>query len=146
MKMQPLIDIKFCRKCGIGKPLHLFYPNKSCSKGVTGTCRDCSRVRINKWYADNRKRRQLVANEAGRKRKREVVKRFGDKCHDCGNSYPDFVYDFHHLDPSKKDVNPSKGIRSKDYSELEKCVMLCSNCHRIRHFGAESEGEECNHS
>lgn len=62
----------------------------------------------------------------------------GGKCKDCNlvSEYQE-VYDFHHLDPSNKDFNiSSKGhtiseIRLK--KELDKCVLLCSNCHRIRH-------------
>lgn len=46
-----------------------------------------------------------------------------------------FDYDFHHLDPNQKDF--SIGKQSKSFavirSELDKCVLLCSNCHRKRH-------------
>lgn len=69
--------------------------------------------------------------------KRKAVAYKGDKCFDCGQSFPDCVYDFHHLDPNTKDMNPSAFIRlgfEKAKTELDKCVMLCSNCHRIRHF------------
>jgi hypothetical protein len=63
----------------------------------------------------------------------------GSSCVDCGISYPNThysVFDFHHLDPSEKDVDWSKlRLRSWDkiVKELSKCVLLCSNCHRIRH-------------
>jgi hypothetical protein len=73
-------------------------------------------------------------------KKRQAVEYKGNKCFDCGLSFPDCVYDFHHLDPSQKDMNPSALIRlgfEKAKPELDKCVMLCSNCHRIRHFSKE---------
>jgi hypothetical protein len=63
----------------------------------------------------------------------------GGKCADCGYSdlqYLD-VFDFHHLDPKDKDFD--LGGCSKRFSwdkiqpELDKCVMLCARCHRIRH-------------
>lgn len=139
--MIPLIDAKkTCRVCNEEKDLKDFHPNKQCKQGVTGTCRSCSRVRINDWYAENRNRRQSVANEANRRRKREIVEHFGDKCLDCGNTYPQYVYQFHHLDPSQKDFNPSHGVSKKHsemWKELSKCVMLCANCHMIRHYGKE---------
>ena len=47
--------------------------------------------------------------------------------------------EFHHLDPSQKDF----GISSKGYTrswdkvkeELDKCILVCSNCHREIHSG-----------
>lgn len=144
--MQPLIDaitLKSCAVCKEEKELKDFYPNKQCSLGVTGTCRNCSRERINKWYSDNRKERQKAANSLNQKRKRLIVDHFGDRCLDCGNTYPQCVYQFHHLDPKCKDVNPSYALSkrpSEMWKELDKCVMLCANCHMIRHHYTRKEG------
>lgn len=72
---------------------------------------------------------------------------FGNKCADCGISYPPPIYDFHHLDPTKKDFTVANIIwRNLDSlrEELDKCVMLCANCHRLRHYEAkqrETEGK-----
>ena len=70
-----------------------------------------------------------------RNAKRKLVEYMGDKCSHCGNSYPDVVYDFHHLDPKTKEI--STNLRSRSFEnavkELQKCIMLCSNCHRIEH-------------
>jgi transcription elongation factor Elf1 len=47
--------------------------------------------------------------------------------------------DFHHKDPSKKDMGISKvadmgwGIK-RILTELKKCVLICSNCHRKLHW------------
>lgn len=130
---------KVCNVCKIPKKLIDFHINKSCVEGFTGTCRRCNRVRINKWYKDNRKRRQEEANIRNQKRKTDLVNKFGNKCFDCKRTFPLCVYDFHHLDNSTKDMNPSKALTMKVErmnEELEKCVMLCANCHRIRHFGS----------
>lgn len=141
--MTPLIDGKVCNKCKTWLPLTAFSRNKECSLGVVGTCRQCENERVTKWYRDNRKRRQQAMNERNRKRKRLVVEHFGDKCLDCGQTYPQCVYEFHHLDPSQKDWNPSQSLSHSEermWQELNKCVMLCSKCHKIRHFGlGESE-------
>jgi hypothetical protein len=139
--MLPLIDAeKECRKCKEVKPLTAFYPNKTCSQGVTGTCRACSKDRLSGWYSKTRSTRQGRANDRNRSRKQKAVDYFGNKCNDCGSSFPNCVYQFHHLDPSQKDVNPSAAMtRSEEamWAELEKCVMLCANCHLIRHFQKE---------
>ena len=61
----------------------------------------------------------------------------GNKCFDCGQTFSQCCYDFHHIDPTIKD-NTIARIIGRDFdkikSELDKCVLLCSNCHRIRHF------------
>ena len=127
---------KVCKVCKEEKLLKEFHLNKSCSLGVTGTCRDCNRVRINQWYKDNRNHRQELTNRHNQEKKRLAVKHFGGKCHDCGGIFPQCVYAFHHLDPSLKDYNPSKamtGKLDKMWKELDKCIMLCANCHMIRH-------------
>lgn len=79
----------------------------------------------------------LAVNKRRKKVKDLAVEYFDNKCHDCGKSYPSPVYDFHHLNESNKDFSiGNKGYtRSWDKikKELKKCIMLCSNCHRIRH-------------
>ena len=63
------------------------------------------------------------------------------KCADCNISgYPhSWILDFHHLDSSEKFSIVSKMVhdgygKEKILAEIEKCVVLCSNCHRIRHI------------
>ena len=129
---------KVCRVCGELKALDQYHKNKSCKLGVEGTCRICSSVRIRGWYAARRKERQQAANTRNRERKAAWVKRFGGVCFDCKGSFPDVCFDFHHV--GGKDMNPSKALtlsEKKQEEELSKCVLLCSNCHRLRHFGME---------
>lgn len=85
-----------------------------------------------------------VAWERTQPRKKEIKKKaveiLGRKCLDCGYSSPEFpeVFDFHHLDAEIKDDKISSLIaRGRSWEDIEaevlKCVLLCSNCHRIRH-------------
>lgn len=63
----------------------------------------------------------------------------GNKCFCCNQSFPQSVYDFHHLDPNKKDF----GLGQKESTikwdivkkEIDKCIMVCANCHRMIHSG-----------
>lgn len=74
-----------------------------------------------------------------RERKVKAIKDKGDKCHDCKQTYHFSVYDFHHLDPSKKDMAWDRAKMVSDErlkQELDKCILLCSNCHRLRHHGS----------
>lgn len=70
--------------------------------------------------------------------KERAVHYKGDKCQDCRNEFTACVYDFHHLDPTQKDFDianhTSTSLDEKIKKELDKCILLCSNCHRIRHF------------
>ena len=62
-------------------------------------------------------------------------------CSDCGENHPACL-DLHHLDPSTKDprLGKIKGRRWDALSfadietELQKCIVLCSNCHKKRHW------------
>lgn len=138
--MKPLIDVKQCRVCKMIKPLSEYHPNKSCKQGVVGTCRICCSFRIQAWYSDNRAVRQKDANKRNQQKKQKAVDFFGGKCLDCQRSYPNCVYQFHHIDPKEKDMNPSYALansETKMWKELSKCVMLCANCHMIRHYNGK---------
>jgi predicted RNA-binding Zn-ribbon protein involved in translation (DUF1610 family) len=75
--------------------------------------------------------------KAWRKRTKErLVKAFGDKCAICKKEYPSELFDFHHVnkDDKKFSLGSVRGsIRSwkKIVDEVKKCIMLCSNCHRL---------------
>jgi hypothetical protein len=60
------------------------------------------------------------------------------KCSKCGFSHP-AALDFHHLDPAKKDIAVSQMVANGNgwnriMEEVAKCIVLCSNCHRILHY------------
>jgi hypothetical protein len=81
---------------------------------------------------------KIVSRLQENKRKAVVYK--GGKCFDCNQSFHECVYDFHHLDTNTKDQNPSAVLRlgfEKAIPELDKCVLLCANCHRLRHFSKD---------
>ena len=75
--------------------------------------------------------------ESTKKRmKAALVEAFGHKCAICGLVDDPAVYDFHHLDPSKKETRISIMKQSDEelvLKEVKKCVMVCSNCHRKIH-------------
>lgn len=72
-------------------------------------------------------------------RKARAVAHMGGHCLGCGRSYPSSLFEFHHRDASDKDFGISEdGVArrwEKIVAELEKCVMLCANCHREAHAG-----------
>ena len=90
-------------------------------------------------YADRRE--YLIAAVAKRRRilKQKSVEYKGGKCVCCGYSKYVGVLDFHHLDPSLKDFSiGAKGYTrswEKIQAELDKCILVCANCHREIELG-----------
>jgi hypothetical protein len=69
--------------------------------------------------------------------KRQCIEYKGGKCVICGyNKCPDAL-DFHHVNPDEKDFNISGGTKSFESlkPELDKCILVCANCHREIHAG-----------
>lgn len=116
---------KVCKVCKKSKPLNKFNRYYNGREARRTVCMSCQ---------------YLAVNSSQRARRIEAFKRFGERCEDCGlkSSKDNYVvFDFHHLDPSKKEFSFKSGKYISDknfFRELKKCVMLCSNCHRLRHF------------
>lgn len=84
------------------------------------------------WKEQRNKQRA----EKRRDNKRKAVEFMGSKCNKCGGSFPDCCYDFHHKDPTDINDIPSSILHcswKRILEELSKCIMVCSNCHRIIH-------------
>jgi len=92
-------------------------------------------------YAD----RRTYLIEAVQKRRRKIrqmaVEYKGGKCQLCGYSRCPEALEFHHLKNGEKDF----GISDRGYTrswktireELDKCILLCANCHREVHSGTQ---------
>lgn len=114
---------KFCVRCGEWKELNENFSPKGKSKEKTQHyCKPC-------LYA--------YQQERSKERKRKVIELMGGKCSRCGYCRNYAALEFHHLDPSKKEINISgnglKGSWKRLIVELKKCVLVCSNCHREEH-------------
>jgi hypothetical protein len=70
--------------------------------------------------------------------KRKLVDYKGGKCVACGYAKCEQVLTFHHLDPSTKEftIGGSHTLSfSRLQAEVDKCVLLCMNCHAELHAG-----------
>ena len=68
--------------------------------------------------------------------KEALVDAMGGCCQHCKGVFPLAVYDFHHIDQDLKSANLNKLLNcslDKVLEEIKNCVLLCANCHRIRH-------------
>lgn len=130
-------DKKYCASCSSILPKEAFS-----QKGTS--CRECANKRSREYYDKVKHNAKWIRDRNERVKKDGVAKKLraiehmGGVCQDCKGSFPPPVFDFHHLDPSEKELNLGDIMRRKDFStiekELSKCVLLCANCHRIRHF------------
>jgi hypothetical protein len=77
-----------------------------------------------------------------RKIKKKAVDYKGGKCESCGYDKCLAALTFHHLDPNKKDFGISDKAHKVGWDrmkkELDKCVMLCANCHHEFHDGCSA--------
>lgn len=117
---------KKCNECGEIKLREEFYKNNSGRNKAKWDCRDALCKPCRSRYATDRRKRI----------KEQAIKHLGGKCVDCGIVDEPCVYDFHHLNPTQKDFSLGANTKAFDsiIDELEKCVLLCSNCHRKRHY------------
>jgi hypothetical protein len=62
-------------------------------------------------------------------------------CSNCGYNEDPRALDFDHTDPETKIDNISRLIRhapwAKVVAEMDKCTILCANCHRVKTFSQE---------
>ncbi len=90
-----------------------------------------------KWWAslspERKREKQIKANERARKTKIFLVHYKMEKgCLDCGYKKHHSALEFDHI-KGKKTINIcfAKSI-GQAKKEIEKCEVVCSNCHRIR--------------
>jgi hypothetical protein len=97
------------------------------------------------WYSKN----QEHAKEKVIERKNAINKWFKEikrqlRCEKCGEDHPACL-EFHHLNPSEKKINLSEAVAIKGWSknkildEIDKCVVLCANCHRKLHWELQQQ-------
>ena len=85
-------------------------------------------------YADRREALKKAVIKRRKKVKTLALEYKGGKCQICGYSKCVGALELHHVNPKEK----SFGIGEKGYTrswekvrlELDKCVLLCANCHR----------------
>ena len=110
------------------------------SYGKPHLCEDCGESDPNNFYPRQKQKckkchNQRTANDCKNKRIK-AIKLLGGCCQHRGYDKCSSALEFHHIDPTTKDVNFSNMRRwtfSKIKRELDNCVLLCANCHREEH-------------
>lgn len=107
-------ETRKCKNCNVDKNIKEFIKNSKICK-----------------FCNNKKLRYKRYNF-----KIDCIIYKGGKCSKCEYNKCIDALDFHHLNPEEKDFEISKAKtfnleNVKD--ELDKCILLCANCHREEH-------------
>lgn len=131
--------MKKCNKCKLILDIDCFGKNKSKSDGLQTFCKTCQKILKDIHYSKN-KADYLAKNNSRRNRIKEKLLAIKNEsgCKFCGEKEP-CCLDFHHIDPESKVLGVSQFIQSgyfkQAFEEIEKCIVICSNCHRKLHKG-----------
>ncbi len=115
---------------------------------LEGTNRTCSICGRRYEYAKNKghtlkKCNSCLVNERRFKVRENLISYKGGKCQICGYDKCTFALDFHHIDPTTKKFNIS-GCHTLRWdtlvAEVDKCILLCSNCHRELEYKQSQPG------
>jgi hypothetical protein len=126
---------KTCSSCRVTRPVTEFnFKNRAA--GVRHSyCRECGKKITRSHYKRN-KQAYLERNTRARIRHRELVRSVKARpCADCGVQYPYYVMDFDHRDGEDKifELNAVDRMTLPGIlREIEKCDVVCANCHRER--------------
>lgn len=104
-----------------------------------------------KWYqnpenAAQKKKDAKIWRKKIIERNREFLKNYREShpCETCKESHIACL-DFHHRDPQEKEIEVSIMVRKgmsleRIMKEIEKCMVLCRNCHAKLHYQERHTG------
>lgn len=127
-----------CTVCGESKPEDQF-SWRFRGKRRAADCKACHRAWRIAYYAANSKHleKRMVFRRVRSLKAWIVDMKARVGCATCAEKHP-AALDFHHVDPEEKEISPSR-LASKGWGrarikkELDKCIVLCANCHRKLH-------------
>lgn len=112
-----------CTACGVSKSEDEFYFKGRKALGIRmKECKACFNTRMMRRYEE---------------RAEYIVSLKGGKCLLCGYNKCLAALHFHHVDPTQKEFQISKrwsASKENILKEVEKCVLLCANCHAEEHY------------
>lgn len=115
------MSIYLCKFCGETNKDKM--ASRGHGKRYLGVCRKCQNEYTAYRLRENKKR---------------ALEYKGGKCIRCGYNKCYGALDFHHKNPKEKDINFKKIKCRKNFEEikqeLDKCILLCANCHREEHY------------
>lgn len=119
--------MKTCKICLESKPLTEFYSNGFQPNGKAKHKPNCSTCENRRRLTNHYTKLKSILEELGQK----------VECALCGYNKNWSSLCFHHLDDDTKEfeINKAKtASKERVKTEIEKCVLLCHNCHMEVHY------------
>lgn len=102
----------------------------------------CGETDSSKFYSKNKmktcckKCHNIKIHQKTRAMKARAIEYLGGVCERCNCTGVPAIFDFHHRDPAEKEFSWGDS-RTSNWDrlqlELDKCSLLCANCHRTVH-------------
>jgi hypothetical protein len=146
-----LISKKMCVTCKSIKGINKFTKYKTFGTARKNTCIDCTRVNARKYSHKKAQTDKIYhAKNSAAYVKREIERQAANReinfiyaqehkkitpCKDCYAIFAPVCMDFDHIDGTTKRNNISHSYHKSTSwfkNEINKCELVCSNCHRIR--------------
>ena len=147
-----------CKNLNINKPIRGEHLTKEDAENIKILCENRTIKEVSELLKrspttikkyKNLETKSLQTNEEKKRKNYERVKHRrqaikikavnykGGKCELCGYKKCIWALDFHHKNPKEKDFSIAQNSTfkwEKIKLELDKCIMICSNCHREKHY------------
>lgn len=139
-----IVECIICRKQIYRRPSDLrndgrYFCSFKCHRKYTSIY--CKGENNKLWKGGREKSRRRFVEASNRRRfenKERAIRLLGGKCSKCGYSNCLDAIEFHHINEEEKDASICEILDliwgKKIEKELEKCKLLCSNCHREHHW------------
>ena len=132
--------MKICDTCKTSKNLLAFNKNRAKKDGLNSICKECSKLRSRKYYKENREKHIKVIRTRNillQKRIKSCINKIKNAgCQTCSERSFCCI-DFHHINEEERENHISAMAHycslKKLKEEIEKCCLLCANCHRKFH-------------
>lgn len=157
-RVQRAIRTKLCESCSrpfglrqvIDGKLRYLYRRRFCLDcspfGSHNTSKFPPRIGVPEELREHRRRRRNAKTYRYQKKRRrrvkaELIELRGGRCEECEYSVSLAALEFHHRDPATKEfgIGNFNGSWERLLAEVEKCDLLCANCHRLRHAAVQIE-------
>ena len=133
--MSASVELRVCARCGEPKPLNGYHNSHT---GQYTYCRDCRNEYDRRYYREHSRSARLARRrsqiDAARLWMAEI--KSGVPCADCGEMFPTYVMQWDHLPEFEKinqvSIMVASRTREAVLAELEKCELVCANCHVMR--------------
>ena len=118
------METKVCSKCGKELPIDQFNWRDKKKGTRRAECKFCHSSYMKQKYQEKKNIVQELKSQC--------------KCAKCGDDRG-YVLEYHHVNPEEKEytiarLTSNNYTLDKVYDEIQKCIVLCANCHREFHY------------